>query len=121
MRPHSAQGSGRRGYAHPTAGLLRCLDIDAVDVRDVGLKGATDAKIFEYAQKERMIIMAISRYVSTNTSPNMQLRRLRPRRIAVPQFRLETEETKNHANPCLPACGGSILSKTKCPTNTLFS
>ena len=42
----------------PTAGLLRSLDIDAVDVRDVGLKGATDAKIFEYAQKERMVIMS---------------------------------------------------------------
>ena len=36
----------------PTTGLLRSLDIDAIDARDVGLKGATDAKIFEYAQKE---------------------------------------------------------------------
>ena len=41
-----------------TAGLLRSLDIDAIDVRDVGLKGATDARIFEYAQKEEMIIMS---------------------------------------------------------------
>jgi len=40
----------------PTADLLRSVDIDAIDVRDVGLKGATDAKVFEYAQKEGMII-----------------------------------------------------------------
>ena len=31
----------------PTAGLLRSLDIDAIDVRDVGLKGATEAKILD--------------------------------------------------------------------------
>ncbi len=45
----------------PTTGLLRSLDIDATDARDVGLKGATDAKIFEYAQKEGMIIITRDR------------------------------------------------------------
>ena len=45
----------------PTTGLLRSLDIDATDARDVGLKGATDAKIFEYAQKKGMIIITRDR------------------------------------------------------------
>lgn len=34
-----------------TAALLQSLGIDARDVRDVGLKGASDAQVFEYAQK----------------------------------------------------------------------
>ena len=40
-----------------TTGLLRSLDIDAIDARDAGLKGAIDVKIFEYAQKEGRIII----------------------------------------------------------------
>lgn len=40
-----------------TADLLRSLGIDAIDARDVGLKGATDEKIFLYAQKEELIII----------------------------------------------------------------
>jgi len=42
----------------PTAPLLRSLDVDAVDVRDAGLKGAADTKIFEYAQEHGMIIIS---------------------------------------------------------------
>ena len=42
----------------PTADLLRSLNIDAFDVREIGLKGATDQEIFKYAQKKRMIIIS---------------------------------------------------------------
>lgn len=42
----------------PTAGLLQSLGIDAIDLRDIGLKGATDAEVFEHAQKQRMIIIS---------------------------------------------------------------
>jgi len=35
-----------------SAALLQSLGINAIDVRDVGLKGASDAEVFEYAQKE---------------------------------------------------------------------
>jgi predicted nuclease of predicted toxin-antitoxin system len=42
----------------PTTGLLQSLGIDAVDLRDIGLKGSTDAEVFEYAQKNKMIIMS---------------------------------------------------------------
>lgn len=38
----------------PTADLLRSLNIDAFDVREIGLRGATDQEIFKYAQKEGM-------------------------------------------------------------------
>lgn len=41
-----------------TAGLLQSLHIDAIDLRDIGLKGATDAEVFEHAQKQRMIIIS---------------------------------------------------------------
>lgn len=40
-----------------TTGLLRSLNIEAIDARDVGLKGTEDAKIFLYAQKEGLIII----------------------------------------------------------------
>lgn len=40
----------------PTADLLRSLNIDAFDVREIGLRGATDQEIFKYAQKKGMII-----------------------------------------------------------------
>ncbi|MBM4350130.1 MAG: hypothetical protein FJ106_09635 [Deltaproteobacteria bacterium] len=42
----------------PTGGLLQSLGIDAIDLRDVGLKGATDAEVFGYAQKQEMIIIS---------------------------------------------------------------
>jgi len=42
----------------PTAGLLQSLSIDAIDLRDVGLKGATEAEVFGYAQKQEMIIIS---------------------------------------------------------------
>jgi len=42
----------------PTAGLLQSLSIDAIDLRDIGLRGATDAEVFEYAQKQRMVIIS---------------------------------------------------------------
>jgi len=40
-----------------TATLLESLGIDALDVRDVGLQGVSDAEVFEYAQKEGRIII----------------------------------------------------------------
>ena len=40
-----------------TAALLQSLGINARDVRDVGLKAASDAQVFEYAQKEERIII----------------------------------------------------------------
>jgi predicted nuclease of predicted toxin-antitoxin system len=42
----------------PTASLLKSLNIDAVDVRDVGLRGLSDTKVFEYAQRNGMIIIS---------------------------------------------------------------
>jgi predicted nuclease of predicted toxin-antitoxin system len=42
----------------PTAGLLQSLGIDAIDLRDAGLKGATDAEVFGYAQKQEMVIIS---------------------------------------------------------------
>jgi len=42
----------------PTADLLRSLNIDAFDVREIGLRGATDQEIFKYAQKKGMIIIS---------------------------------------------------------------
>ena len=42
----------------PTTGLLQSLGIDAVDLRDIGLRGSTDAEVFGYAQKHRMIIIS---------------------------------------------------------------
>lgn len=41
-----------------TAALLNSRDIDAVDVRDVGLRGSSDSKIFSYAQKHGMILIS---------------------------------------------------------------
>ena len=40
-----------------TATVVQSLGIDANDVRDVGLKGASDAEIFEYAQNEERTII----------------------------------------------------------------
>ena len=40
-----------------SAALLQSLGINTIDVRDVGLKGASDAEVFEYAQKEERIII----------------------------------------------------------------
>ena len=42
----------------PTARLLRSLGVDAIDLRDIGLRGSTDAAVFEYAQKHSMIIIS---------------------------------------------------------------
>ncbi len=42
----------------PTAGLLQSLGIHAIDLRGVGLKGATDDEVFGYAQKQGMIIIS---------------------------------------------------------------
>jgi predicted nuclease of predicted toxin-antitoxin system len=40
-----------------TAAMLKSLDIDALDLRDIGLKGAPDAEVFKYAQNEGRIII----------------------------------------------------------------
>ncbi len=45
----------------PTARLLQSLGIDTIDLRDIGLKGSTDAVVFKYAQKHRMIIISRDR------------------------------------------------------------
>ena len=41
-----------------TAALLKSLDIDAVDVRDVGLRGSADAKVLAYAKENAMILIS---------------------------------------------------------------
>jgi len=41
-----------------TARTLREAGYDAVDVRDVGLRGTSDQNVFEYAQKERRILIS---------------------------------------------------------------
>src|SRR6266498_2205890 len=40
-----------------TARVLRDAGFDAVDVRDVGLRGKTDAEVFEYAQQENRLLI----------------------------------------------------------------
>ncbi len=40
-----------------TARVLRDAGFDAVDVRDVGLRGKSDADVFAYAQKEARILI----------------------------------------------------------------
>jgi predicted nuclease of predicted toxin-antitoxin system len=45
----------------PMTRLLRSLGIDAVDLRDIGLRGSTDAEVFEYAQQHEMIIISRDR------------------------------------------------------------
>jgi predicted nuclease of predicted toxin-antitoxin system len=40
-----------------TAAMLKSLGIDALDLRDIGLKGAPDAEVFKYAQNEGRIII----------------------------------------------------------------
>lgn len=42
----------------PTARLLQSLGIDAIDLRDIGLKGATDAEVFDHVQAQGMIIIS---------------------------------------------------------------
>jgi predicted nuclease of predicted toxin-antitoxin system len=40
-----------------TARVLRDAGFDAVDVRDVGLRGKSDAEVFEYAQREERLLI----------------------------------------------------------------
>ena len=40
-----------------TARVLRDAGFDAVDVRDVGLRGKSDAEVFEYAQRENRLLI----------------------------------------------------------------
>ncbi len=40
-----------------TARVLRDAGFDAVDVRDVGLRGKSDAEIFEYAQRDNRLLV----------------------------------------------------------------
>ncbi len=42
----------------PTAKLLQSIGIDAIDLREIGLRGATDTEVFEYAQEHGMIIIS---------------------------------------------------------------
>jgi predicted nuclease of predicted toxin-antitoxin system len=37
--------------------VLRDAGFDAVDVRDVGLRGKSDAEVFDYAQRENRLII----------------------------------------------------------------
>lgn len=41
----------------PTSQMLVSLGVDAVDARDAGLKGSSDANLFRYAQREKRIIL----------------------------------------------------------------
>jgi len=41
----------------PTSKLLVSLGVDAIDVRDVGLKGASDEQVFRFAHAEERIII----------------------------------------------------------------
>jgi predicted nuclease of predicted toxin-antitoxin system len=45
----------------PTAKLLQSLHIDAIDLRDIGLRGSTDAEVFEYAQEHEMVVISRDR------------------------------------------------------------
>ncbi len=40
-----------------TARVLRDAGFDAVDVRDVGLRGKSDAEVFAYAQRENRLLI----------------------------------------------------------------
>lgn len=40
-----------------TARVLRDAGFDTVDVRDVGLRGKSDAEVFEYAQRENRLLI----------------------------------------------------------------
>ena len=40
-----------------TARVLSNAGFDAVDVRDVGLRGRSDAEVFEYAQRENRLLI----------------------------------------------------------------
>jgi predicted nuclease of predicted toxin-antitoxin system len=40
-----------------TARVLRDAGFDAVDVRDVGLRGKSDAEVFEFAQRENRLMI----------------------------------------------------------------
>ena len=40
-----------------TARVLRDAGFDAVDVRDVGLRGKSDAEVFNYAQRENRLLI----------------------------------------------------------------
>lgn len=40
-----------------TARVLRDAGFDAVDVRDVGLRGKSDAEVFEYAQRDNRLLI----------------------------------------------------------------
>lgn len=48
-----------------TARLLREMGFVALDVRDCGLRGKTDEEIFEYAQKEKAIIITADRGIGS--------------------------------------------------------
>jgi predicted nuclease of predicted toxin-antitoxin system len=53
-----------------TARVLREAGYDAVDVRDVGLRGKHDQIVFEYAQKEgRILITCDLGFANTLTFP----------------------------------------------------
>ena len=45
----------------PTARLLQSHDINAIDLRDIGLKGSTDAEVFAYAQEHEMVLISRDR------------------------------------------------------------
>ncbi len=42
---------------HSTARILREAGFDAVDARDVGLRGKSDAEVFAYAQQENRLLI----------------------------------------------------------------
>jgi predicted nuclease of predicted toxin-antitoxin system len=77
-----------------TARLLREAGVDAVDVRDVGLKGKSDQEVFEFAQREDRLLISCDlgfantlRYSPTESVGILVIRI--PDEVAIAQFNSE--------------------------------
>ena len=56
-----------------TARVLKSAGFDAIDVRDVGLRGSSDKDIFEYSQREERILVSCDLgFANTLTFPPAQ-------------------------------------------------
>ncbi len=66
-----------------TTKLLRSLKLDAVDVRDVNLLGADDNKIYDFAKREKRILVTFDhefayKYLSKKDLPGLIILRVHP-------------------------------------------
>ena len=91
-----------------TARLLREAGYDAVDVRDVGLRGKNDSAIFGFAQKEQRILITcdlgfsnIVQYPPEKTAGIIVVRI--PDEIPIPQFNKVLLEAIQGIDERLPA------------------